>query len=274
MMRHSRRRLIGQLFAASIGSAALGRAAALANDDFNDGLLELWVITREPGSFPNAIIDVWTDQIGTVDLVQLPEQLGRVVVWHDIRGATGLSRSIAENLSATEECFGIKPALGSNAAANIGRWGGLFSSIEVLFKPFEPASLGAIGLRMAIFDLSSCGLTRLHWLDISPLLRRCYNQVVGVDYSFPDLSELDPSIEPSHGLSALARRTLRVCYYWLLASDESLSGRIAFSVEERSLAFARSIRDLGLSLASSDSDVQTAISSLAKRRFVTFGARS
>jgi hypothetical protein len=274
LMRHSRRRFIGQLFAASIGSAALVRTADARNDDLNNGLAELCVITRQPGSLPNAIIDVWTGQIGTLDLAQLPEQLGRVVVWHDIRGATGLSRAIADILFATEEYFGIKPVLGSNAAAHVGHPGGLSPSIEILFKPFEPASLDAIRRRIAVIDLSSCGLTRLHWLDVIPLLRRYYTHVVGVDYSFPGFCELDPEFEPPHGLSALARSTLRACDYCLLASDESLSGQAELSIDERSIEFTRSIHDLCLSVGSTENDIHIAITSLAKRQFVTFGAHA
>ncbi|MCC8978666.1 hypothetical protein [Bradyrhizobium acaciae] len=274
MMKHSRRRFIGQLFAASIGSAALNRAAAATYDDSNDGLAELCVITREPGNHPSAVVDVWTGQIGTLDLAQLPKQLGRAVVWDDIRGAKGLSQSIAEILSAIEEYFVFKPILGSNAAAHVGSSGGLFSSIEMLFKQFEPASLYATGPRTAVVDLSSCGLTRLHWLDIIPLLRRHYTHIVGVDYSFPDLCELDSEFEPPHGLSALARSTLRACDYWLLASDQSLAGRAELSIEERSHEFVMAIRDLGFSLASSDRDRHIAMRSLAEHRFVTFGVRA
>lgn len=274
MIKHSRRRFIGQLFAASIGSAILGGTAARANDDLNGGLAELCLITREPGRFPNAIIDVWTCQIGTFDLTQLPDQIGRVVVWHDIRGAQELSRSIADILSATEEYFGFKPVLGFNATAHVGHPAGLISSIENLFTPLKPASLGAIGRRVAVVDLTSSGLTRLHWLEIIPLVRRYYTHVVGVDYSFADLRELDPEFEPPHGLSALARSTLGACDHWLLASDDSLSGRFELSIEERSLAFARALQDLALSLDSSDVDMHAAIRSLAERRFVTFGGRT
>ncbi|WP_143198768.1 hypothetical protein, partial [Bradyrhizobium sp. AS23.2] len=246
VMKYSRRRFIGQLFAATIGPAAVVRPVDARNLDFNGGLAELCVFAREPGNLPNVVIDVWTGQIGTLDLALLPRQLGRAVIWHDIRGATGLSRSIAEILFATEEHFGIKPVLNSNAAAHVGSSGGLPSSFEILFKPSESTSLYAVERSLAVIDLSSCGLTGLGWLEIIPLLRRYYTHIIGVDYSFPDLCELDPEFEPPYGLSHLARSTLRSCDYWLLASDESLSGRVNLSIEDRSLAFARSIRDLGL----------------------------
>lgn len=125
MRMHSRRRFIGQLFAASIGSTALGRTASATVDQLNDGLAELCVVAREPGTLPNAVVDVWTGQIGSLDFEQLPGQVGRVVVWSDIRGHRGFTRSIADILFAIRECFGINPILGSNAAAHVGHSSGL-----------------------------------------------------------------------------------------------------------------------------------------------------
>ncbi|MGH6681682.1 MAG: hypothetical protein ACREDL_22715 [Bradyrhizobium sp.] len=274
MIRHSRRRFIGQLFAMSIGSGVLSCTAGHANDDLNDGLAELCVITRQPGHLPKGIVDVWAGQIGYLDLVRLPKQYGRVVVWHDIHNVEGLSRSVGDILFATEEYFGVKPVLGSNAAAHVGSPIGLSSSIEALFKSPEPGCFSPIGHRIAVIDLESCGLTRLHWLDIIPLLRRYYTHVVGVDYSFPDLCELDSEFEPPHGLSEHARNTLRACDYWLLASDESLSGQAELSIEERSTELTRSIHDLCDALASPGDDIDSAISGLAMRRFAMFGARA
>jgi hypothetical protein len=195
MRKHSRRQFIGQLFAASIGLAALGNTSGATDDHLNDGLAELCVITRRPGNLLNASIDVWTGQIGTVDLAQLPDQLGIVVVWHDIRGTRALSRSIADIVLATEEHFGIKPVLGSNAAAHVGHSSGLSCSIEMLLKPLERAPLGAIARRIAVIDLSSCGLTRLHWLDIIPLLRPKVG-VRDVEITLTDRKAIGPGKPP------------------------------------------------------------------------------
>jgi hypothetical protein len=273
MIKHSRREFINQVFATSIGSTALGRAGS-AWIGSNDGLAELCVIARKPGTLPNAVVDVWTAKIGSLDFEQLPEQLGRVVVWSDIRGHRGFTRSIADILFSIHEYFGIKPVLGSSAAAHVGHYSGLSCSIEMLLNTFEPAYLGAIGRRIAVVDLSSCGLTGLHWQDIIPSLRHHYTTVVGVDYSIPELCELDAEFEAPHGLSGLAHNAMRACDYWLLGSDECLSGRVELSIEERSLEFTKSIHDLCVSLASADTDIHTALTSLAKRRFVLFGART
>jgi len=177
-------------------------------------------------------------------------------------------------LVAIENYFGIKPKIGFNAAAHVGHFSGLPHSIEALFNTLQARGLDPVGRRIAVIDLSSCGLTRLHWLDIIPLLRRYYRHVVGIDYSFPDLCELDAEFEPPHGLSGLARDTMRACDYWLLASDESLSGRVELSVNERSNEFTGSIRDLCESFASAQNDIDSAITGFAERRFAMCGARA
>src|SRR5712675_2261255 len=104
MRKPSRREFINQVFAASISSTVLSRTGS-AWIGSNDGLAELCVIARKPGTLPNAVVDVWTGQIGSFDFEQLPEQFGRVIVWDDIRGDRRLSRSIADILIAIEEYF-------------------------------------------------------------------------------------------------------------------------------------------------------------------------
>jgi hypothetical protein len=265
---------MGQLFAASIGSMGLSRTASAAIDLSNDGLTELCVIARQPGTLSNAVIDIWSGQIGTLDLLQLPEHFGRVVVWDDLRGDRALSREIAEILFAIEQYFGIKPNLGFNATAHLGHFSGLSLSINNLLQTFKPSYPDATGRRIAVIDLSSCGLTRLRWLDIIPSLRRYYKSVIGVDFMVPDLCVLDSAFEPPHGLSGLALDTMQACDYWLLANDQPISGRNELSIEERSFEFTRSIRDLCDCITSEKDDIATAISLSAKRWFATFGAHA
>jgi hypothetical protein len=274
MRKHSRRRFIGQLFAASIGSTGLSRAASATIDQSNDGLAELCVIARQPGTLPNAVVDVWTGQIGTLDLSQLPEHFGRVVVWDDVRGDRALSQEIAGILLAIEQYFGIKPSLGSNASSHLGHSSGLFLSFDKLLHTFKRNYPDAIGRRIAVIDLSSCGLTRLRWLDIMPLLRRHYPDVIGVDSSLPDLCQLDATCEPPRGRSRLALDTMQACDYWLLARDETISCRVELSTEERSFEFTKLIHDLCDCMASAQNNIYAAIGSIAKGRFATFGARA
>jgi hypothetical protein len=161
MRKHNRRQFIAQLVAASIGSTGLSRAVTSAIDHSNDGLAELCVVARQPGTMPNDVVDVWSGQIGTLDLSQLPEQFGRVVVWDDVRGDRALSRDIADILLAIEQYFGIKPDLGCNATAHLKHFRELSISIDKLLHPLKPGSPDAIARRIAVIDLSSCGLTRL-----------------------------------------------------------------------------------------------------------------
>ena len=118
MRKHSRRQFIGQLFAASIGSTGLSRTARATIDQSNDGLAEVCVVARQPGTLSNAVIDVWTGQIGTLDLSQLPEHLGRVVVWDDVRRDRALSQEVANILFAIEEYWDqAKPGFQCNSTS-------------------------------------------------------------------------------------------------------------------------------------------------------------
>jgi hypothetical protein len=274
MRKHSRRRFIGQLSLALIGSTGLSRSACATIDPSNDGLTEICVVARQPGALPKPVIDVWTGQIGELDLSQLPDHLGRVVVWDDVRGDRALSREIAGIVLAIEQYFGIKANLDSNATAHLGHFSGPFLSNDKFLHPFTPSDRDAIERRTAVIDLSSGGLTRLRWLDIIPSLRRYYTHVIGVDMSVPDLCELDAAFEPPHGLSDLALHTMQACDYWLLARDESIFRRVELSADERSFEFTKLIQDLSDCMASAPNDIETAIGSIATRQFATFGARA
>ena len=99
--------------------------------------------------------------------------------------------------------------------------------------------------RIAVVDLGSCGTTGLRWLDLIPLLRRCYSHIVGIDFSAPEFcgslpppplspspppppspSPLDPEFKLPHGLTGPQQGTLYACDYWLLASDKSISRQV------------------------------------------------
>jgi hypothetical protein len=274
MRKRSRRQFIGELSAALIGSADMSRSARATIDSSNDGLSEICVIARQPGVLPRPVIDVWTGQIGRLDLRQLSDRLGKVVVWDDVRGDRSLSRGIADIVSAIELYFGIEANLDTNATAHLGHFKGPFLSNDGLFHISTPSDLEAIGRHTAVIDLSSGGLTRLRWLDIIPSLRRYYAHVVGVDMSVPDFCELDAAFEPPHGLSDLALQTMRACDYWLLARDASISGRLELSAEERSFEFTKLIQDLCDCIASASNDIETAIGSIAARQFAMFGGRA
>src|SRR5262249_51612426 len=145
-------------------------------------------------------------------------------------------------------------------------------SIDRILHVFNPGYPQAIGRRIAVIDLSSCGLTPLRWLNIIPLLRRFYTRVIGVDLSLPDLCELDAAFKPPHGLSDLARQTMQACDYWLLARDETISRRVEWTVEGRSCGFTKLIHNLCDCIASAPNDIDTAIGLIGKSRFATFGA--
>jgi len=273
MGERNRRRFIQEIFAASISASGFGGFASSAAGQSHEGLAELCVIARQPGTWPNDLIDVWTGQIGIIDLSRLPQHLGRVVVWDDIRGNKALSREMARILFAIEQHFGIECDLGSNTSAHVVPSLGLSVSIDKVLHNLTTRNRDVPERRIAVIDLSSCGLTRLRWADIIPSLRRCYTHIIGVEFSTPEWCELDASCEPPHGLSHIALETLQACDYWLLASDESLSGRIDLSIAERSLEFTKAIAALCDHIAV-QTNIETAIGTIAQRQFATFGVRS
>lgn len=266
----SRRQVICRLLASSMTLASSNRTSSAAPDDLEFGLVDLCVVSRQAGRPRNALVDIWTSQVGTLDIRELPETLGRVVVWHDVRGVKGLSQSISDILLAIDDYFGITPSLGTNTTACVGRLGSLSSSLN--FRMLDCPS--AVSSRVAVIDLGSCGLTDLCWIDLIPLLRVYYTHVVGVDYSVPEFCELDAKADTVHGLSELAREALGACDHWLLASDESLTGRSDLSVEERSFEFAQAVCELGQSLVIADTNLEVAIRSSAQRQFVAFGVKT
>src|SRR5262249_5548751 len=163
-----------------------------------------------------------------------------------------------------EKYFGIKPNLGSNASAHLGCSSGLSLSIDRILHTLNPSYPQAIDRRIAVIDLSSCGLTALRWLDIIPLLRRYYTHVIGVDFSLPEFCEPDATFEPPHGLSDVARQTMQACDYWLLARDETISRPGEWSAEGRSCEFTKLIHNLCDCIASAPNDIDTAIGLIAK----------
>jgi hypothetical protein len=272
MREHSRRRFIREILSASICTSAFSGVANRATGRSNEGLTELCVIARQPGTLANAIIDVWTGQVGILDVPQLPQDFGRSVVWDDVRDRGALPREITRILFAIEEHFGIECEIGSNAFAHIGHYTEFSLSSDALLQTLSPRRNDALGRRIAIIDLSSCGLTRLGWLHVLPSLRSYYTCIIGVDFSAPELCELDVAFRPPHGLCARALETMHACDYWLLASDKSISGQDQLSADERSFEFTRAICALCECLAFAQHDIDTAIPSVAKQRFASFGA--
>jgi hypothetical protein len=252
--------------------ATLPRSSPDANPS-NVGFTEVCVVARQPGALPKPVIDVWTGQIEEFDLCQLPDRLGRVVVWDDVRGDRALSLDIAGIVLAIEQYFGIKANLDTNATAHLGHFSGpLLSNDKLLHFP-TPSDLEAIERRIAVIDLSSGGLARLRWLDVIPSLRRHYTHVIGVDKCVLDFRERDAAFKPPDGLSDLALQTLQACDYWLLARDASIFRRLEPSAEEKSFEFTKLIQDLCDCIALAN-DIETATGLIAKMQFATFGARA
>jgi hypothetical protein len=219
--------------------------------DHNEGLVEVCVFARQRGSL-HSPVDIWTGRLGLLNVAQLSDQFGRVIVWDDIRGDKTIPRSIGEILRAIETYYGFKPKIGTNASVHLGGIDGLARSTDDFFNASDFSFLKTAHQRIAVVDLGSCGTTRLRWLDLIPLLRRCYSHIVGIDVSAPEFCGLDPEFKLPHGLTGPQQEALYACDYWLLASDESISRQVDLSFEARSDAFTTATNELCGALASAE----------------------
>ena len=109
-----------------------------SDSDHNEGLVEVCVLARQPGKMHSAI-DVWTGRIGLLNLAQLSDQFGRVIVWDDVRGDKTIPRSIGEILGAIETYYGFKPKIGTNASVHLGGIDGLARSTDDFFNTWTLA---------------------------------------------------------------------------------------------------------------------------------------
>ena len=219
--------------------------------DHNEGLVEVCVFARQRGKI-HSPVDIWTGRLGLLNVAQLSDQFGRVIVWDDIRGDTTIPRSIREIFRAIEMYYGFKPKIGTNATVHVGSIDGLARSTDAFFNTLDFSFLKMAHQRIAVVDLGSCGTTGLRWLDLIPLLRRCYSHIVGIDFSAPEFCGLDPEFKLPHGLTGPQQETLYACDYWLLASDKSISRQVDLSCEARSDAFTAAIDELCGALASAE----------------------
>ena len=210
---------------------------AICNSDGNEGLVEVCVFARKRGNIQSPV-DIWTGRLGLLNVAQLSDRFGRVIVWDDIRGDKTIPQSIDEIFRAIEMYYGFKPKIPTNATVHVGSIGGLARSTDAFFNTLDFSFLKMAGQRIAVVDLGSCGTTGLRWLDLIPLLRRCYSHIVGIDVRVADddvmpLTGIDDPRHPFEHLGML-----------VLPRVTELLGQIAFADEDR--ADARHLRqDVG-----------------------------
>src|SRR6185437_3279591 len=106
--------------------------------DHNEGLVEVCVFARQRGSL-HSPVDIWTGRLGLLNVAQLSDQFGRVIVWDDIRGDKTIPRSIGEILRAIETYYGFKPKIGTNASVHLGGIDGLARSTDDFFNTWTLA---------------------------------------------------------------------------------------------------------------------------------------
>ncbi len=183
------------------------------------------VFARKRGNIQSPV-DIWTGHLGLLNVAQLSDQFGRVIVWGDIRGDKTIPQSIDEIFRAIEMYYGFKPKISTNAIVHVGSIGGLARSTDAFFNTLDFSFLKMAGQRIAV--------------------------VVGIDFSAPEFCGLDPEFKLPHGLTGAQQETLYACDYWLLASDRSISRQVDLSIEARSDAFTAAIDELCGALASAE----------------------
>jgi hypothetical protein len=156
---------------------------------------------------------------------------------------------------------------------HIGGIDHLARSTDAFFNTLDFSFLKIAHQRIAVVDLGSCGTTRLGWLDLVQLLRRCYSHIVGIDFSAPGFCGLDPEFKLPHGLTGAELETLFACDYWLLASDKSISRQLDLSFEARSVAFTAAVDELCGALASAEC-IKKVFSNATVRSFITINAQA
>ncbi|WFU61270.1 hypothetical protein [Bradyrhizobium brasilense] len=93
-------------------------------------------------------------------------------------------------------------------------------------------------------DVASCGLSSLDWVDIIPLLKRSYRNVVCVDYAIPELISLEAEFQDECSTDRVSMDGLKACDRWEVASDELLSTVPIVSYEQRATLYTAYVREL------------------------------
>jgi hypothetical protein len=267
----SRRQFLAQLAAAPL-SSAIGATLPARAHECDDCLAAVCVLAWT-GRKPRArTVDLWMARCGSIDATRLSDVLRRFVVWDDITSERTTARSVEAIKTAITHYFDITiHEDGSNAIAHVGE---IDAFPEALSRALALCtSQGTLPAeRIAIVDLSSCGVTRLQWRDIIPSLRRHYATVVGIDYTDPDLISLDAAVYSApQGISHESWRTLAACDYWAVASPTVLAHEPDLCFDARAALFTDAINELARHIALAP-DVATGFFR-SRQHFVGYGSR-
>jgi hypothetical protein len=128
---------------------------------------------------------------------QVSEAIGFVAVWDDILLKRDAERSIGNIRSAMSEYFSIEHERdGCHISVHVGDVSHVPSSLDRIFDPKEVSDCYMNGI--AVIDVGACGVTKLHWVDLIPHLKRVYQTIIGVDSRGRSFESLTQSSTASH----------------------------------------------------------------------------
>lgn len=225
------------------------------------------------GKPPERTVDLWMARCGSINICRLSDVLGRFVIWDDITSDRTEERCIGAIKSAISRYFEIPIHVdASNSATHVGEIEGAPEALSNALARFSSKQALPAG-RTAIVDLSSCGVTQLQWRDLIPRLKKAYGQVVGVDYTDPNLSDADPAYyDAPYATSQESWRTLSSCDFWAVASDRSLSHHPNLCFEARAARFTEALNELAERIALAP-DVEVGFLQGTQKHFLGFGSR-
>lgn len=228
-----------------IGTELIERASAIPHDRFLHGCLFAAASGQPAPGDPSACeVDFWTFRVSEIDINNLPAYVGRIVVWDDVFSSRSLTGSVVAMLRAVKDWYGVDPWEG-NCSFHVDGLGEINSHVRaVISKRRVPWSQ-----RLAVIDVSSCGLSRIDWPDILPHLRISYDAVVGFSHL---LGSKSPSCEAATE-NARIRNPLACCDLCFWTNDQMLGLNEEADCDSRSLPLNALLHDLLHSFSGSDS---------------------
>lgn len=184
MSRMNRRKLITGAGALSVASAIPTIARVDEACKFasviggSDGLLHAILFVTIPGETLPAHasasgVDVWTYRVSEIDCGSLPASARRIVLWDEVLSPRSLRRRVQAMTNGVADWYDLGTGT-TDWSLHVHGLGEIGVHVKAAVSP-EQADVH----RVALIDVTSCGLSRIDWPDILPCLRASYDVVVG-----------------------------------------------------------------------------------------------
>lgn len=160
-------------------------------------------------------LDLWTARVSIVDLRSLPADLNKVVVYDDVFSNSNLYRQFRDAARSIPSLFDL-----NRASCSYGFHLNGLTNVEDILAEFSFRPSGTPSTRIAVIDIESCGVTRLEWHDILPVIRSQYDLIVGFHHSLGEtMGDWDRFCEEPVRQDTYLIETLKCCDLSFLTSD-------------------------------------------------------